>query len=88
MLITHATKNVMLCDQVAFLARGGYLAYYGPPDKALEYFGVSDFDGIYERLEGESTPEQWAAEYARSGLWGEFVRDRLVGDGIEMVGTR
>ncbi|MCA9719158.1 MAG: FHA domain-containing protein [Dehalococcoidia bacterium] len=87
-LITHATKNVMLCDQVAFLARGGYLAYYGPPDKALEYFGVSDFDGIYERLEGESTPEQWAAEYARSGLWGEFVRDRLVGDGIEMVGTR
>ncbi len=40
-LITHATKNVMLCDQVAFLARGGYLAYYGPPDKALEHFGVA-----------------------------------------------
>ena len=25
-LITHATKNVMLADKVAFLARGGYLA--------------------------------------------------------------
>lgn len=87
-LITHATKNVMLCDQVAFLARGGYLAYYGPPDQALKYFGVADFDGIYERLEAEKSPEEWAAEYARSGLWGEFVRERLVGDGIEMVGTR
>ncbi|MGD9935731.1 MAG: FHA domain-containing protein, partial [Dehalococcoidia bacterium] len=87
-LITHATKNVMLCDQVAFLARGGYLAYYGPPDQALKYFGVEDFDGIYERLEAEKSPEEWAAEYARSGLWGEFVRERLVSDGIEMVGTR
>ncbi len=37
-LITHATKNVMLCDQVIFLTRGGYLAFFGPPDKALQYF--------------------------------------------------
>ncbi|HAX70810.1 MAG TPA: ABC transporter ATP-binding protein, partial [Anaerolineae bacterium] len=31
-LITHATKNVMLADKVIFLARGGYLAWFGPPD--------------------------------------------------------
>ena len=37
-LITHATKNVMLCDKVIFLTRGGYLAFYGPPDEALQYF--------------------------------------------------
>lgn len=85
-LITHATKNVMLCDQVAFLARGGYLAYYGPPDRALQYFGVEDFDGIYERLENERTPEEWAAAYARSPLFQEFVRQRLTADGVPMDG--
>jgi ABC-type multidrug transport system ATPase subunit/pSer/pThr/pTyr-binding forkhead associated (FHA) protein len=34
MLVTHATQNVMLCDHVIFLARGGYLAFFGPPDQA------------------------------------------------------
>ena len=38
-LTTHATKNVVLADKVVFLARGGYLAYMGPPRGALEYFG-------------------------------------------------
>ena len=30
-LITHATKNVMLADKVVFLARGGHLVWFGPP---------------------------------------------------------
>jgi ABC-type multidrug transport system ATPase subunit len=82
-LITHATKNVMLCDQVAFLARGGYLAYYGPPDRALEYFQVPDFDGIYEKLEEESrSPEDWARQYLGSEFYREFVVNRLMSDGI------
>jgi ABC transport system ATP-binding/permease protein len=81
-LITHATKNVMLCDQVVFLARGGYMAYYGPPDKALEHFGVQDFDGIYEKLESESTPEAWAQKAAKSAVFDEFVTKRLASHGI------
>lgn len=76
-LITHATKNVMLCDQVLFLARGGHLAYYGPPEQALAYFGVEDFDGIYEKLEGEKSPEEWAALYRASPQHQEFVVRRL-----------
>ncbi len=65
-LITHATKNVMVCDKVCFLARGGYLAFFGPPEDALAYFGVKDFDEIYERIEAGATPEEWAARYLRS----------------------
>ncbi len=80
LLITHATKNVMLCDQVLFLARGGNLAYFGPPDQALAYFGVDDFDGIYEKLEGsEKSPEEWAATYRASRQYQEFVAARLAG---------
>jgi ABC-type multidrug transport system ATPase subunit/pSer/pThr/pTyr-binding forkhead associated (FHA) protein len=76
-LITHATKNVTLCDQVIFLAKGGRLAYFGPPSEALEYFGVADFDEIYEQLEDERTPEEWAERYRRSPLYDEYVVNRL-----------
>jgi ABC-type multidrug transport system ATPase subunit len=38
-MVTHATKNVMLADKVVFLARGGYLAWFGPPDEALVALG-------------------------------------------------
>jgi ABC transport system ATP-binding/permease protein len=82
LLITHATKNVMLCDQVLFLARGGYLAYFGPPDQALGYFGVQDFDGIYEKLEGsEKSPEEWGSTYLASRQYQEFVASRLAAQG-------
>jgi ABC-type multidrug transport system ATPase subunit/pSer/pThr/pTyr-binding forkhead associated (FHA) protein len=79
-LVTHATKNVMLCDHVVFLAKGGHLAYYGPPEKALSHFGVEDFDAIYEKLEGESTPEAWAEAYRQSAQYQEFVLGRLQRD--------
>ena len=77
LLVTHATKNVMLCDKVIFLARGGYLAYYGPPDEALDYFGVEDFDGIYEKLERELTPKEWGERYRQSAQYQEYVEARL-----------
>ena len=72
-LITHATKNVMVCDKVVFLARGGYLAYFGPPEDALKYFGVSDFDEIYERIETGASPEEWAARFLASPQLQEYV---------------
>ena len=51
-LVTHATNNVMLCDQVAFLGRGGYLCYAGPPKDCNSYFNISgDFSDVYQRLE-------------------------------------
>jgi ABC-type multidrug transport system ATPase subunit len=77
LLVTHATKNVALCDQVVFLAKGGYLAWYGPPREALAYFGVEDFDAIYEKLEGELTPAEWARRYRESAQYQTFVAGRL-----------
>ena len=66
-LTTHATKNVGLCDKVVFMARGGYLAFFGPPADALQYFDVESFDQIYTKLEEEATPEEWAARFRDSG---------------------
>ena len=76
MLITHATKNVMLCDKVIILARGGNLAYFGAPENALDFFDKyrtprerlekdMEFDDIYRILEDDEkgTPEEWAKRY-------------------------
>jgi ABC-type multidrug transport system ATPase subunit len=77
LLITHATKNVMICDQVVFLASGGNLAYFGPPDQALKYFDVNDFDEIYEKLQDERSPQEWADRYRHSSQYQECVVQRL-----------
>jgi ABC-type multidrug transport system ATPase subunit len=77
LLITHATKNVMLCDLVAFLAKGGNLAYFGPPEEALAYFEVKDFDAIYEKLESGRPPAEWAKRYRQSAQYQRFVVSRL-----------
>ncbi len=50
-LVTHATQNIIdHCDQVAFLARGGELTYFGPPEQATDFFNVDNFPDIYTLL--------------------------------------
>lgn len=64
--ITHATFNIHLCDKVLFLARDGNLAFYGTPQEALDYFKARDFAEIYQRINNEASPEQWAWAYLQS----------------------
>ena len=89
-LITHATKNVMLGDKVIFLARGGYLAWFGPPEEALEYFdqyrtdrerraGKIEFDEIYAILDNpdQGNAETWAQRYRESAAYKQYVAEPL-----------
>ncbi|GIW08609.1 MAG: ABC transporter ATP-binding protein [Dehalococcoidia bacterium] len=66
LLITHATQNIKLCDKVVFMARGGYLAFFGTPAEALEFFGVQEFADIYDIMQGEETRGLIASRYAAS----------------------
>ncbi|GLV59714.1 ABC transporter ATP-binding protein [Dictyobacter sp. S3.2.2.5] len=50
-LVTHATNNINSCDYVCFLAQGGRLAYFGPPNEAKTFFEKTDFSEIYSALE-------------------------------------
>lgn len=89
-LITHATKNVMLADKVVFLARGGYLAWFGPPNEALEYFdqyrsererraSSMEFDDIYAILDNPAngSAEEWAERYRNSAAYRHYVYEPL-----------
>jgi ABC-type multidrug transport system ATPase subunit len=97
-LITHATKNVMLADKVLFLARGGYLTWFGPPDEALAYFSqyrseresrtrAMEFDQIYGILDDPSmgTPEEWAERYQNHPAYEEYIRKPLEGHASELA---
>jgi ABC transport system ATP-binding/permease protein len=75
-LVTHTTKNLMMSDIVVFLAKGGRIAYLGPPKDALSYFRVEEFDEIYIKVEEEQSPEEWAAQYQQSHYYQEFVVQR------------
>jgi ABC-type multidrug transport system ATPase subunit/pSer/pThr/pTyr-binding forkhead associated (FHA) protein len=74
-LVTHATNNIDVCDYVCFLAPGGRLAYYGPPEEAKTYFGKKNFAEIYSSLEPTrehpNIPEQAEARFKQSP---EFMR--------------
>jgi ABC transport system ATP-binding/permease protein len=76
LLITHATENVMLCDQVIFMARGGNLAFFGPPQDALKYFGVQRFNEIYRKVENERSPEEWQSQYLQSPYFHKYIAGR------------
>ncbi|HLO84555.1 MAG TPA: ATP-binding cassette domain-containing protein [Nostocaceae cyanobacterium] len=75
-LITHATKNVVIADLVVFLAKGGHLAYVGHPKLAFDYFGVQDFDAIYNLVERQLTPQQWAQKLKASAYYRKYVESR------------
>ncbi|MFL5666732.1 MAG: FHA domain-containing protein [Ktedonobacteraceae bacterium] len=76
-LVTHATNNINTCDYVCFLAQGGRLAYFGPPGKARDFFGKSDFAEIYSVLEptdeNSNVPEDAELRFKTSQEYQEYV---------------
>lgn len=79
-LVTHATANITLCDRLVFVGRGGKLCYFGPPQKALTFFGLpsGDFADIYNELErGEAVVRQWADRFRQSDDYWHYVTGHL-----------
>src|SRR5436305_890955 len=80
-LVTHATNNIYTCDYVCFLAAGGYLAYFGPPNEAKTYFGKDDFAEIYSALEPteehKDIPKDAATKFLKSSDYQRYVKDPL-----------
>ena len=81
-LVTHATNNINACDYVCFLARGGRLAYYGPPDDAKKFFNKTDFAEIYTSLEptkeNPDAPELAERNFERSQDYQKYVGEPLI----------
>jgi ABC-type multidrug transport system ATPase subunit/pSer/pThr/pTyr-binding forkhead associated (FHA) protein len=78
-LVTHATKNLALCDRVVVMGRGGRLVFDGPPKDAATFFGVEGYDGIYTALD-EAPAERWPAQAADD----EHAQEAATGDEAEL----
>jgi ABC-type multidrug transport system ATPase subunit len=87
-MVTHATKNVMLADKVVFLARGGYVAWFGPPDEALTYFDQyrseqdrrvrsMEFDQIYAILDDPNKGKEWGERFMASNAFTKYIVEPL-----------
>ncbi len=66
-LVTHAMANLMLCDKLAFMGKGGKLCYFGTPEGALAFFGVKDFTDIFNMINTES--EEWQRRFINSNYY-------------------
>ncbi|MCS7030303.1 MAG: FHA domain-containing protein [Gloeomargarita sp. SKYG116] len=92
LLITHATQNVSLCDLVIYMAEGGRVAYFGPPQELVPYFlenfadalapfQIRDITGIYRALDREKNPNaptavQLQETYLASPQYRKYVLER------------
>ncbi len=80
-LVTHATNNINACDYVCFLAQGGRLAYFGPPNEAKVFFAKTDFAEIYSTLEATKEhpdiPKQAEQRFLASPDYQQYVASAL-----------
>ncbi len=80
-LVTHATNNISICDYICFLAPGGYVVYYGPPDEAKNYFGRADFAEIYSLIEATKehpqAPQDAEARFKNSPEYQRYIAEPL-----------
>jgi ABC transport system ATP-binding/permease protein len=75
-MVTHKFEKFEEMHQVAVLARGGRLAFYGPPRDALRYFECKEPSDIYRRLSA-GDPDVLMQEFMNSPHYAKYVRNRV-----------
>lgn len=85
-LITHAVGNLDCCDQILFLAMGGQVAYYGPPDKPgkpemTAHFqkidpSVKNIPDIYNLMSSQQKADRCVQYFKSSQHYKTYVWDR------------
>jgi len=71
-VVTHSVDNLDTCDRLLVLVPGGRIAYYGPPDEGLRYFGQARWAEVFQAFE-RYADRDWAAEFAASPEYAQYV---------------
>ncbi|MBB2890064.1 ABC-type multidrug transport system ATPase subunit [Flexivirga oryzae] len=74
-VITHSVANLNVCDKVLLLAPGGKVAYFGPPNELLSFFGAGDFADVFTSVSND--PEGAQRRFKESPLEDEQVEGPL-----------
>ncbi len=51
LVVTHSVAELALCDKLLVMAPGGAVAYFGPPDEALNFFGYDNWADVFSAFE-------------------------------------
>jgi ABC-type multidrug transport system ATPase subunit/ABC-type multidrug transport system permease subunit len=71
-VVTHSVDNLDTCDRLLVLVPGGRIAYYGPPEEGLSYFGQARWAEVFQDFE-RYPDRDWAAEFAASPAYAQYV---------------
>jgi ABC transport system ATP-binding/permease protein len=71
-VVTHSVANLDNCDRLLVLVPGGKVAFYGPPDEGLGYFGLPGWAEVFQAFE-RYPDRDWAAEYRESPVYAKYV---------------
>ncbi len=71
-VVTHSVDNLDTCDRLLVLVPGGRIAFYGPPEEGLSYFGQSRWAEVFQDFE-RYPDRDWAAQFAGSPAYAQYV---------------
>ncbi|HEX8847687.1 MAG TPA: FHA domain-containing protein [Pyrinomonadaceae bacterium] len=75
-MVTHKFEKFETMHQVAMLTRGGRLAFFGPPQEALNYFDCQYPGEIYHKIESRD-PDELNQAFQRSPQHQRYVATRM-----------
>ncbi|MFC8359873.1 FHA domain-containing protein [Streptomyces griseorubiginosus] len=73
-VVTHSVLSLDVCDRLLVLAPGGRIAYYGPPEDALPYFGFTQWPEAFEAFERDQDRD-WAGDFRLSAFRHQYVTE-------------
>ncbi|WP_442712713.1 FHA domain-containing protein, partial [Streptomyces sampsonii] len=74
LVVTHSVAELALCDKLLVMAPGGSVAYFGPPEEALNFFGYQTWADVFSAFENYRDYD-WAGRWKGSQHFQMYAAD-------------
>ncbi|MGP3981562.1 FHA domain-containing protein [Streptomyces sp. KR80] len=74
LVVTHSVAELALCDKLLVMAPGGSVAYFGPPEEALNFFGYQTWADVFSAFENYRDYD-WAGRWRGSQHYQMYAAD-------------
>ncbi|MFJ6065882.1 FHA domain-containing protein [Streptomyces tendae] len=74
LVVTHSVAELATCDKLLVMAPGGSVAYFGPPEEALNFFGYDTWADVFSAFENYRDYD-WAGRWKGSQHYQMYAAD-------------
>ncbi|MFD6825492.1 FHA domain-containing protein [Streptomyces sp. NPDC060085] len=74
LVVTHSVAELAICDKLLVMAPGGSVAYFGPPEEALNFFGYETWADVFSAFENYRDYD-WAGRWKGSQHYQMYAAD-------------